>query len=465
MADYVGALDQGTTSTRFMIFDHAGQAFIRRAEVRDRHPAEQHEVQPGVGHRRVERVIDRGQRRGSPVGQDVAGHVERVARGPERGQVRFDRGDRLRRERRDRDVFPAGPVGDEAAGTAGGGQHAHPAPPRPAVVAEQPGGAQQFLEAGHPDHAELAEHRVDHRVVAGDRAGVGECGHLAGRARAGLQHHDRLAGLCRLCRGLGEAVGLADFLQEQADDPGLLVLDQVAEHVRGADHRLVAQGDQGAHADGPGPGEGQHRGGQRAALQRDADRPGSQRQRDAERERPGGRVGIEEAEAIRAEEQDPVPGGLLDQPVLAGVAFRAELTVAGGEHHGVADPRRGRVVDDVRHRVRRHHDEGQVHGLGQVPEAGHGRAAEHRRMPGVHRDQRPIEADGGAGGQDELRPARGVRRAHHGEAARGEELPQALRGHGHLLAHGSLGSLGCGSLGRPRARSPIMVRWISLVPE
>jgi glycerol kinase len=25
MANYVGALDQGTTSTRFMIFDHSGQ--------------------------------------------------------------------------------------------------------------------------------------------------------------------------------------------------------------------------------------------------------------------------------------------------------------------------------------------------------------------------------------------------------------------------------------------------------
>ena len=25
MADYAGAIDQGTTSTRFMIFDHAGQ--------------------------------------------------------------------------------------------------------------------------------------------------------------------------------------------------------------------------------------------------------------------------------------------------------------------------------------------------------------------------------------------------------------------------------------------------------
>ena len=32
MTKYVGALDQGTTSTRFMIFDHAGAA----AEGRDR---------------------------------------------------------------------------------------------------------------------------------------------------------------------------------------------------------------------------------------------------------------------------------------------------------------------------------------------------------------------------------------------------------------------------------------------
>ena len=32
MADYVGALDQGTTSTRFMIFDHAGQVVADRSE-------------------------------------------------------------------------------------------------------------------------------------------------------------------------------------------------------------------------------------------------------------------------------------------------------------------------------------------------------------------------------------------------------------------------------------------------
>ena len=356
------------------------------------------------------------------------------------------------------------------------GQHAHPAPVRPAVVAEQPGRAQQLLDAGHPDHAELPEYRVDHRVVAGDRAGVGQRGHLAGRARAGLEHHDRLAGFGRLSRGVGEPVWLADLLDEQADDPGLLVVGQVAEHVGGADHRLVAHGDHGAHADGPGPGEGEHRAGQRAALQRDADRAGSERRRDAERERAGGRVGVEVAEAVRPEEQDVVPGGLLDEAVLAGEALRAGLAVAGGEHDGVTDAGRGRVVDDVRYRVRGHHDEGQVHGLGQVPEAAHGRTAEHGLVPGVHRDQRTGKARRGAAGQDELRPARGVRRAHDGEAARCEELPQALRGDAHALPFvlafassglGSLGvgSLGVGSLGRPRARSPMMVRWISLVPE
>ncbi len=119
----------------------------------------------------------------------------------------------------------------------------------------------------------------------------------------------------------------------------------------------------------------------------------------------------------------------------------------------MTDARRGRVVDDVRYRVRGHHDEGQVHGLGQVPEAAHGRTAEHGLVPGVHRDQRAGEADRGAAGQDELRPARGVRRAHDGEAARCEELPQALRGDAHVPAFAlpsvlAFGSSGLGSSGR-----------------
>ena len=60
----------------------------------------------------------------------------------------------------------AGRVGDDVAGAAGQGQHAHPPPARPPVVAEGGPGGQQFLQAGHPDDVELAQHRVDDRVVA-----------------------------------------------------------------------------------------------------------------------------------------------------------------------------------------------------------------------------------------------------------------------------------------------------------
>ena len=42
MSDFVGALDQGTTSTRFMIFDHAG------GEV-GRHQLEHQQILPAAG--------------------------------------------------------------------------------------------------------------------------------------------------------------------------------------------------------------------------------------------------------------------------------------------------------------------------------------------------------------------------------------------------------------------------------
>src|SRR6478672_10217943 len=42
MADYVGAVDQGTTSTRFMIFDHAGTEVAR-------HQLEHEQILPRAG--------------------------------------------------------------------------------------------------------------------------------------------------------------------------------------------------------------------------------------------------------------------------------------------------------------------------------------------------------------------------------------------------------------------------------
>lgn len=42
MADFVGALDQGTTSTRFMIFDHGGNEIAR-------HQLEHEQILPRAG--------------------------------------------------------------------------------------------------------------------------------------------------------------------------------------------------------------------------------------------------------------------------------------------------------------------------------------------------------------------------------------------------------------------------------
>ena len=42
MADYVGAVDQGTTSTRFMVFDHGGNEVAR-------HQLEHEQILPQAG--------------------------------------------------------------------------------------------------------------------------------------------------------------------------------------------------------------------------------------------------------------------------------------------------------------------------------------------------------------------------------------------------------------------------------
>ena len=320
-----------------------------------------------------------------------------------------------------------GPVSDQVAGAAGHGQHAHAAagPPR---VAQQRAGDQQFLQAGHPDHVQVRQERADHRVVAGHRAGVRQRGLLAGRAGADLERHDRLARLLRGPGRPGERRRVADLLEEQADDPGVRVLGQVLQHVRGADHRLVADRGQRADPDRAGPQEAEHDAGQRAALQRDADRSRGQRQRDRQRERRGARVRVEEAQAVRAEQGDALVPGAGHQAVFQRPAFRAGLAEPGRQHDRVAHAGRARVLQHAFHRVRRRHDERQVGGLGQVAQAGHGGAAERGGVPRVDRQQRPGEADRGAAQRHEPGPARGVGGTHDRDRLRREELPEPLRG-------------------------------------
>ncbi|HEV2696744.1 MAG TPA: FGGY family carbohydrate kinase, partial [Terriglobales bacterium] len=74
MADYIGAIDQGTTSTRFIVFDRAGQIV---ASAQEEH--EQIYPQPGwVEHdpeeiwRRTESVIDKAMQAGKFAPKDLA---------------------------------------------------------------------------------------------------------------------------------------------------------------------------------------------------------------------------------------------------------------------------------------------------------------------------------------------------------------------------------------------------------
>ena len=98
---------------------------------------------------------------------------------------------------------------------------------------------------------------------------------------------------------------IADLLQEHADDLGLLVGDEVVEHVGGGDHRLVAEAGDGADADGVRAGEGQQHAGQRAALQRDPDRASGERQRHGQGVGRSLGAGVEEAEPVRSSSTIP----------------------------------------------------------------------------------------------------------------------------------------------------------------
>ena len=301
--------------------------------------------------------------------------------------MRRDRLRRFRFERRDFDALGAGPVGDDVASAARSREHAHPAALWRALVAEKCRRAEQFLDARYADHVELAERGIDDGVIPGDCAGVRERRLLPGLAGACLHRHDRLARPVRPHRRRTECRGVSDLLQEHADNLGLLVGDQVVEHVGGRDHRLVAKRGNRADPDGLRSGERQEHAGQCAALERYSDRTGSQRERHGQGVRGGPGGGIQEAQAVRPEQHDAVAGCGLHQVVLQLPALRAGLPVAGREDHRVPHPGGGRVLDHACDGFGRGQDESQVGWLGKFSQAAGRGAAEDFLMPRVHRQQ------------------------------------------------------------------------------
>ena len=164
-----------------------------------------------------------------------------------------------------------------------------------------------------------------------------------------------------------------------------------------------------------------------------------------------------------AEHGDAVGYRARGQRVFQRLAVLAHLAVAGGEDHRVRDARRAHVVEHALDRLDRRQDEGQVGRLRQVAQARHDRQAERAPGPRVNGGQPPGEARRGAARHDEPGPPGVVGGTDERDAVRGEERPQPLRRD--EFARRRVHHHTRGSLGRPRARSPMMFRWISLVPE
>jgi hypothetical protein len=301
-----------------------------------------------------------------------------------------------------------------------------------AVRVEQAGRDDQVLDRVDLDHAELLQHRREHPVVGGQRAGV-----RGGRAGAqtgppDLAQHDRLAPAQRLPGEGGEPLRPPDALHEQRHDPGALVVEQVLHHLGDGERGLVAHRDEVADPDVAGAQVLQHEDAQRAALQQQPDAAAHDlgRHRLAERHHVVDRV--DEAEVVGAEQHLPVLRRLLSQALLAGTTLRPRLAEAGRDDDEVADAARRGLVQHGRHQIRADQDVRQVHRPGHRRETRVRRHAVHDvppRVDAVHRARVPT---GPEVGERPPRPVRPVARADQRDATRGEHRPERVSGHGRL---------------------------------
>ena len=300
-----------------------------------------------------------------------AGHVERILHGTVGGH---DPGERVAGRRGQFGQLGAevlGPVGDDVAGAAGDRHDADARPVQPAERRGGPGGDQHVLDRVHPDDAQVGEDRVDHPVVADQRAGVRGRGPGGQRAAAGLEHHDGLARRGGAARGPAEHLRFPHGLHEDGHRPGPRIVDQEIQHVPGGDHRLVAQRDQVGQADVDHQGEVQHGRGAGTALRQQRDRAALPGQTgDRTNRHAVGEVG--EAEMVRAEQHHAERGGVPRQLGLRGPACVARLGVARRQHARVADPGGRRVVECLEHARLRDHQVGHVDRLADMGARGHG---------------------------------------------------------------------------------------------
>ena len=103
---------------------------------------------------------------------------------------------------------------------------------------------EHLLDGADADHAHLLQDRVEHAVLADERAGMGLRGPRARAGRPGLDQHDRLLAPPRLLQRAHELRAVRDAFEIGGDDPRAVVLREGVQVVREADDGLVAAADQ-----------------------------------------------------------------------------------------------------------------------------------------------------------------------------------------------------------------------------
>ena len=277
-------------------------------------------------------------------------------------------------------------IGSQRHRAVGVAHHDHPMAVGHRLVRDDPAHVEELLEGRDADHPRLAEHRLGPPCGVTAPTGARCDGHR------GVQRSDRLLQR-RSASSAHEAGTQVARRQVQQHRHGAVVLGPVAEEVRRGHVRPVARrhhrrqaqvhplsvvDDRGRERAGLGHGgdttSGRHRGGQRR-IQTDL------------------RIGVDQAEAVRAQQPEAVSAGRPERLQLESGPLAPGLREPGGQHHDRAHPPLAALIDHVGHVRRGRGDDGQVDGLGQVEhrtERGHALDQLGVVVHRVHRTREPV---------------------------------------------------------------------------
>ena len=281
------------------------------------------------------------------------------------------------------------------------------------------GGDQLLVVVDHRNAVALDE-ALEGIVVANQRAGMGQSRPRAGRRAADLQDHHRLAGGMDEVDGVGEAVGIGNRFEDQADHRRRVVAGKPAQIVGPGHAKFAADSDDFGETGGAGI---DHRDRRRARLgdQRHGARPHARSDAASIDRR---RIGeVDQAHAVGAVHQDAAAadqrpqlglllgreaGGVDDRrPHAAAIEAAHDVGDAGGRHRGQ------RHVDAVGQRLNGR-DRGQPGDLGRLAVHGDDRAGELPVREIVERDVAQGLAIGrGADDRDCARPDQRVHETVH----------------------------------------------------